>query len=299
MVNKIKITPIKSKYNEFNIFKLEWIIDKIPLSVLNGIRRILIDELEHNAFNISIQTNTYEHYDEEYNIPSYVTHKIEMIPLRPNISKKIKNEIVFNINANNLTDKPITLLASEIKAMDNKDYNIFNKLTPICNIMPGKTININNITINSDSVLKSNDKYRYKYSIGKNCAIRYDSIDNLDIINGTLKAAFNTIKDNNEVLLILKQALECLIDKFKMISYDIVDNNNFVIYNETYTIANIVKHYLYTSNLQQITRISFNVDNNNSTFLITMNKEYDIKKILDTEITNIIKYLNEIKNTIK
>lgn len=115
-------------------FFAEFDIKNIPLSIVNGIRRMIYSDVESYCFsNINIIENTSVLHEQ------YLEHRISLIPL---LNKEyIKENITFELKHENKTNDNKIIYSHDIKSIDNSS-NIIPKNIPIIVLKPNEKIEI-------------------------------------------------------------------------------------------------------------------------------------------------------------
>lgn len=181
----VTVSKFKSTLPELKIPELQELfkISKMPLmptsfsieikgvntSVVNAIRRVLIDEIQWYA--LTVEDQVIEPSSDSFMIPEFVHRRIEMLRLRPGITSAMVKSLKFCLNVSNMSPEVKYVYAGDIQVVSpvKLDGPIFNPTTEIAFLQPGKSINIKNIYIQYGRGIIDGAKY----NMGVQCAFKH------------------------------------------------------------------------------------------------------------------------------
>lgn len=133
-------------------------ISDIPTAYINAIRRTGLNKL--NGYCLTIpHDNNWNDTNDEFIIPQFISQRLNLIPLKPNIENFYKL-IKFNLIIENNTFENRHIYTKDLKLVSgNLSEPIFNPTFKICTLRSGKKLVIKNIYI-STGTGKDNSIYQ-------------------------------------------------------------------------------------------------------------------------------------------
>lgn len=271
----------------------------------NSIRRILTNELEIKAFYIN---STDVISTDKYILNDIIKDRIEMIPIDQSVDDSFK----INVKIVNKTTEIIDIMSHDILAKANVTKLLCNNMR-ICQLNPGKYIQLNNITIKKNKGIDNG-----KFSL---CSVHYKEInidlDNTLTLNHDSTNFAITIKTNGNIE--FKQMLDMLIYnieyrltiiKNNILNYDnslkhVVLDDEFYIFkeyeitkyhinSEFHTIGNLLTKYIFLVD-SNIELVNYNIVHILKNKIIVNVKHPDANKIVSIAIDNIIKDFKQFR----
>ena len=154
--NEINSKNIPELFELFNIHELpiatasvEFEIKNVSVSVINAIRRTIMDEMIGYYMYLpedSISTLTTDKFTDH----QFINNRINTIPLCCSISSEIIKNLKLHIDITNSSSEALFIHSGDLIATGIKlDYPIFNPTFNIFTVQPGKRVIIDNISITS------------------------------------------------------------------------------------------------------------------------------------------------------
>ena len=170
----VKLIAMKFDRKEINIDYMEKIIGikKLPLAdtyisieisdistaYINAIRRTGLNKIIGYCLTIPID-NDWNETNDNFIIPQFISQRLNLIPLKPNIESFYKS-IKFDLIIENNTSENIDIYTKDLKLVSGYlPEPIFNPTFKICTLFSGKKIVIKNIYI-STGIGKDNASYQ-------------------------------------------------------------------------------------------------------------------------------------------
>ena len=162
--NQITSENVPELFELFNIHtlplatsKVEFEIKGISTSIINGIRRVITDEMSGHYLQLSedsISSLTTDKFADH----QFINSRLSTMPLRYLISPTIIKNLRLSIDITNTSSEQLFIHSGDLiieEDIDSKkhtttlDYPIFNPTFNLFSIQPGKRVVINNIYITS------------------------------------------------------------------------------------------------------------------------------------------------------
>ena len=128
--------------------EVEVIIKNISLAAINGLRRVLTDEMHGCILRVPIDGYKLES-DELTMYPQFVNQRISSLRLRPMIQDDLINELELSLNVHNLDSIVKDVYAGDLSVTAGKlpELPLFNPTVKLATLQPGKKIVIKNIKL--------------------------------------------------------------------------------------------------------------------------------------------------------
>jgi len=304
----LNIMPKKSKMT------VSFTLENTHVSLANGIRRCLVDEIETLSFDFD-ETKSLD-TDDKYLLCDIVKKQIELIPINQEYDY---SDVSISLSKKNDKETIIDVTTNDIIIKKNNDIidtaTIINNIV-LFNLRPGKYINIKNIFISKGTALQNAGKY----SLLSNVTYKILDVQPLkeDVVNISGKSSmvsnprkfyisYTTHRNIDHPLNVMVKCCNTLILKLEAILNDMKNiSNSDKVYqsslitlttesnvrkisflNEYWTIINLISQYVYleANNIKFI-----------SASLIHPEKEIGVINIVHNEFCSVIK--NSIKNII-
>lgn len=125
-------------------------LKNVPTAVVNGLRRVVTDELPGYALSVPADGFDIEQTTDVYMLPQFVNKRISLLALRTQISDKIISTLRLKLDVSNTSTAVLAVYSGDLEVVTGKITEpLFNPTTKLCTLQPGKRIVINDIRITS------------------------------------------------------------------------------------------------------------------------------------------------------
>ncbi len=140
--------------------KCSFTLHNVNNAISNGLRRTIACELPVKYLftdHVNIITN------DDFILSEMVINDIKSIPIKQSASN-----VTFKCNVKNMTTMPLDVKSGDLISSDGKDY--FNETITICTIMPGRSFEIDKISIESGiNYIKGNGNVSLASAVSSTC----------------------------------------------------------------------------------------------------------------------------------
>jgi len=307
LFKKYGIPSGKLPYSTGNI-KLE--ISGVSIAVVNGLRRVLLDEM--TGYSLRTDFNKLYVNNDPFIIQENVNDRIALIPIKLQVDQSIIDDVEFYIDITNDTSENRTIYSGDIQFRGNLKTLLFNPTTPIVVLMPTHRFYVDNIKIHEGT---GSAFYKNIHNaIIKNLDIEPDDdIDGSGYKVSTLLAdsshfllTFNVsiLKERNEIVLYMKDAMKNIIGKVRNILTELEKNTimlddgseNYIFsFKDTKTISELILKTSFDLTKNSIKKIKYLYDDESklSTFDVIHTAPYDLIKDVLNHIIDIYEAIND------
>ena len=220
------------------IAEVSFELNKVNLSIANAIRRTLIDEMTGNCLSVEDPSRFNPQTTEKLYLPQLVNNRIHQIPICPNIDPSLK----FSLKYENMNPFTTKVYSKDLVPNMKLKGPIFNPTFELAEVQPGKKLIIDNIKIT-----KGKGKLDSGYQVAVRCvSIPLDipqyadedvlhpeskycdesgyEISTFMVIPMKHRISFilPAVRDDHDVMYILKQCIQILIDRISIVRNIIV-----------------------------------------------------------------------------
>lgn len=183
LINKKVYEKLKDYYKEFyqiDIKKMDILVDKFDLKILNKIRKIdkikKLFELNIDDINKLIELFDVDDYNQTDAYAMY-----DIIKQKKYALENTKTVDIFtNINKNKFGKKEVDLLLSDVMDYYYSKNNVSDKVSYLLDLLKNKDTDINKLNQLKELcdffVMKKREEYTKTYDINKECNIQYDFV---------------------------------------------------------------------------------------------------------------------------
>jgi hypothetical protein len=127
-------------------------LKNVPTAVVNGLRRVITDELPGYALSVPVDGFDNEQTTEVYMLPQFVIQRLGLVALRPQIDYNTITNLRLKLDVSNTSTAVRAVYSGDLEEPVGCKIitePLFNPTTKLCTLQPGKRIVINNIQLSS------------------------------------------------------------------------------------------------------------------------------------------------------